>query len=396
MFKRGGVLAVLLASMALSTTVVNAGTPPPSGSSSVGPGQAKYLINLSGSADGGSPPIYPSIPPAFCPGYWASTQALPIGTEFITHESPGGGSATYGVPEFTAEPPSGTQAANSTNSDYSGGRMPQGPGYWYYALWNVVGIVSGSGSNKTCTEQANFVRIYYEPITPSCSPNCGGNAPSQWNATLEAVAQWQPLAPCSAPDSSHIIVYNPTFLTAVVPYQVEGQSGALSNGVQGQKCDGYKIGSATSNGPVTVLVPERPLPVDNGCCGRYLHVVFVITLTPVETEWNITMSGANSGAGINCDLYTYGMYPSDGGYSSCPGITYQNGGFVFTTDATNLQIKYRVYVRPTAVAYWEIDDVGYSQHNYPTPAPIATAWSPTEVGSVQQIQGSGCSSSGCG
>lgn len=415
MFKRGGVLTVLLATLVLSTTVVHAAgspTPTPSGGQGNGPGSASYYLNLTGSTAGGSPPGGPPSPTyETCPPstftYTAWTTAYPAGQYFTSHIATTGGSITYGQFEVDATPPSGTTA--SSNGPYVSGQLPESPGYYYYAIWSVTATTSTQGATwemispavppvyvwvdgvrievspghpaiygwvggtQVCNQVATYQGATAVPILPGCSPNCGGPLPSAWNIATGAIATWHPLTPSSAPNAQHIIVYNPTFFTGVVPYQVESSSGDLPNG--------------------GITLPPVVKPVDIGY-DRQLNITFVISLTPVQTEWHIVMSGANSGAGTSCNVYTYGLSTSDGGSSSCPGISYQDGGFVFTTDATNLQVSYRVLVEANATAYWAINGQHYSE-SY-RPASIYTLWSPTEVGTVQQIQGSGCSSTGCG
>ena len=414
MFKRGGVLAVLLAGLVLSTTVVYAGAgPTPSGGQGNGPGQASYYLGITGSTQGGSPPSGPT-PPSYetCPPstftYKAWTTAYPIGQVFTTHLSTTGSSITYGEFYVNASPPSGV-SPSSTSSTYASGRLPESPGYYYYVKWDISATASTVGGKWTmispavppvyawvdgvrilvspghpavygwvggkpvCNQMASFVGVIAVPILPGCSPNCGGPLPNAWNIATGAIATWHPLTPSSAPNAQHIIVYNPTFFTGVVPYQVESSSGDLPNG--------------------GITLPPVVKPVDIGY-DRQLNITFVISLTPVQAEWHIVMSGANSGAGTSCNVYTYGLSTSDGGSSSCPGISYQDGGFVFTTDATNLQVSYRVLVEANATAYWAINGQHYSE-SY-RPASIYTLWSPSDVGTVQQIQGSGCSSSGCG
>lgn len=180
---------------------------------------------------------------------------------------------------------------------------------------------------------------------------------------------------------------------------------------------GGQVVSAPPSQAITVWVPttfslaNANLPPVNGATdigspqpvslpdGRSLQVQLEIGLVPLYTNWTYVASGAQSGPGFTCTVQTppYQSYNGQN-LSNCnlsPNIGYpSSAGYVFTHDATRIEVTAVTYIGVAAYAIWSVN--GGPEQSYPVQlnSNVAAVPSAPEIGRIQQVEGVTVPSSG--
>ena len=305
-------------------------------------------------------------------------------------------SATWTATEFATTPyqlPAGQGAflsglALNTTNPATGGNyyvpdesqvIPVGSAYYLLAFFNVTETPGGTVKNPTCKLSASYTGAGYESVPVSCATagDCATLSTSQFNQIMKEIAtSWSPSTPTSRPPANFITVWVPTAFTA--PVLISGKELPTGGEIFSTSHEQKSVGLAGGK--------------------RHLNIEIQLFVQPISEEWQISASGAQSGNGWTCDLYT-NPYETIGGQQVCPPTHSSvnsgypdgqstdpafDGGYVFTHDALHLSVRARVLVQVSATAHFNTTS-SYVEHL--KTSRVWTLWSGYEHSIIQQVEG---------